>query len=175
MIRPMPNIQWNAPAAFTRNFPQPRPLIDKACHIRFGVVVVVVLLLRVLFGGGENQVGWGAMILIALFAGAAFGYLVPVIIKLAPTTVVVSEKGINCQGFSLIADMWPAIQQTFYDWQTFTVATLETLKAGATPFRVLHMKDPTGKTVALLPLSAKVDEPALRAKFAEHGKQLQIK
>ncbi|OAI46176.1 hypothetical protein AYO44_11820 [Planctomycetaceae bacterium SCGC AG-212-F19] len=171
----MPDVKWSEPAAFKRNFPKPTPLIDKACHIRFGVVTLVVLLLRLLLGGGENQVGWGTMLLIALMTGVAFGYVVPLLIKIGPTTVVVSDKGINTQGFSLISEVWPAIQQTFYDWQTFTVASVDTIKAGEENYRVLHMKDPTGKCVAMIALSKKMDEAALRTKFSEHGKQVQIK
>ena len=170
----MPNVQWNEPAAFKRNYPKPTPWIDKAAHIRFGVVTVAVLLLRVLFGS-ENSYGWGPMLLIALMVGAVFGYGIPLIFKIAPANVIVSAQGINHNGWGLIADVWPAVQQTFYDWQTFTAANLETMKAGDQSFRVLHIKDPTGKTVALIALAQKVDESALRAKFGEHGKQLQIR
>src|SRR5436309_1483051 len=122
----MPNVNWSEPAAFKRNYPKPTPLVDKFCHIRFGVVTVVVLLLRLVMGG-DNALGWFTMLLVALFTGAVFGYVVPILIKIGPTTVAVSDKGINTQGFTMISDMWPGVQQTAYDWQTFTTATVETI------------------------------------------------
>ena len=170
----MPNVQWNEPAAFKRNYPKPAPWIDKTNHICFGVVAFVLLLLRAITGG-EDPVGWITMLLVALLAGAVFGYLLPVIIKLAPNTVVVSEKGINCHGFGLIANIWPAVQATFYNWDTFAAATTETVTAGSGTFRALCLKDPVGKNVAVIALAQQQDETTLRAKLNEHRKQLQIK
>jgi hypothetical protein len=169
----VPDLQWNEPAAFPRNYPAPIPIVGLGSHIRFGVVVVVMLLLRAVLNV-QNPWPWWSVFLIAIVTGLVFGYLLPMLFLFAPHTILVTAKGINRNGYGLSMGFLPAVELQFWDWQTFTSCSLESLVTPGGKFRSLILRDQSGGAVGTMALGAKVDEAALRAIFSEHGKALKI-